>query len=534
MNALESLAHDVPYLGHSASLTRCRFVRGSTEDLPGSPAPSLRRVYPGRLAELEEAHRANPDRPTIPPGASVIPPPVPERGDRGQEWLVLELVEGRPPDLRAAALVCRLIRVCLMSGYRAAGMSDGIPELISGHTEDGRPTRNPHLAIVPLAFTGSQYADGKLHGVALIPPRSTRIADLPGFRSAFMRVATYEAERERRVLTVAGSPLREPLQFSPAAESTKWSLSPLAYRRASRIWGTVTPIVLDRHLKRRGPEEVQRIIAASCRSAGLPEPDTDRVQIGRHSCFEGAPPAGPQRGGPPWTRWRVPESFATRSLFHAVIDFGEEVEGPVLLGAGRFVGPRSLPSPAELSMELTHLHFAEYFRAVHGHAPFPWQERLVELLAHSDEWPDRSRPSNGLGEDSGPGCRCFPPRSSRQQATTRFDPHRSRRGPAPCRGRRVRTGDQNCPGAPSAGGTDNRPRIGRRSWSPAPATGWRERSSSGRRPAARRSTAGTRMGSHADPADHPLLDRRPGGFPSPVPWLWRIELDASRPCRPAR
>ena len=338
MSALESLARDVPYLGHSASLTRCRFVRESTEDLPGSSAPSLRRVYPGRLAELEAAHRANPVRPTIPPGASVIPPPVPERGDREQEWLVLELVEGCPPDLRAAALVCRLIRVCLMSGYRAAGMSDGIPDLISGHTEDGRPTRNPHLAIVPLAFTGSQYADGKLHGVALIPPRGTRIADLPGFRSAFMRVAAYEAERERRVLTLAGSPLREPLQFSPVAESTKWSLSPLPYRRASRIWGTVTPIVLDRHLKRRGPEEVQRIIAASCRNAGLPEPDTDRVQIGRHSCFEGAPPAGPQRGRPPWTRWRVPDSFATRSLFHAVIDFGEEVEGPVLLGAGRFVG----------------------------------------------------------------------------------------------------------------------------------------------------------------------------------------------------
>lgn len=39
-------------------------------------------------------------------------------------------------------------------------------------------------------------------------------------------------------------------------------------------------------------------------------------------------------------------------------------------------------------MELTHLHFAEYFRAVHGHDPFPWQERLVEQLAHNDEWPD--------------------------------------------------------------------------------------------------------------------------------------------------
>jgi CRISPR-associated protein Csb2 len=37
-------------------------------------------------------------------------------------------------------------------------------------------------------------------------------------------------------------------------------------------------------------------------------------------------------------RWRLPSSLASRFLTHAVIRFSEPVEGPVILGAGRFVG----------------------------------------------------------------------------------------------------------------------------------------------------------------------------------------------------
>jgi CRISPR-associated protein Csb2 len=36
--------------------------------------------------------------------------------------------------------------------------------------------------------------------------------------------------------------------------------------------------------------------------------------------------------------WRLPPSLATRQLTHAVIRFAEPIDGPVILGAGRFVG----------------------------------------------------------------------------------------------------------------------------------------------------------------------------------------------------
>jgi CRISPR-associated protein Csb2 len=60
MTALNALAADTSYVGHSASLTRCRF---HNDDLPPVAATTVRRrVYRGRLAELEHAFHAKPLR----------------------------------------------------------------------------------------------------------------------------------------------------------------------------------------------------------------------------------------------------------------------------------------------------------------------------------------------------------------------------------------------------------------------------------------------------------------------------------------
>ena len=62
-DALNALAGCIGYVGHSASLARCRFllVTGPAHRYPARSA--RRRVYPGRLRELERAHRTNPVRP---------------------------------------------------------------------------------------------------------------------------------------------------------------------------------------------------------------------------------------------------------------------------------------------------------------------------------------------------------------------------------------------------------------------------------------------------------------------------------------
>lgn len=339
VEALNAMASCVGYVGHSASLARCRFLRGRSPALGHPATAARRRIYPGRLRELEAAHRANPVRPAIRPGAPVFSEqslPSARPGD----WLVLEAIDGGVPDLRAAPLVCRLLRQALMSGYRKAGLAEAIPESVSGHTSDGAPSRRPHLAIAPMAFAGFPHADGRVFGFALIPPRRMALERIEGFRTAFEQVTHYCRDREQRVLTLEGGPLSQPVLLAPAegGSGAKRSLSPEAYLKPSRFWASATPIVLERHLKGRGEGEIRELVAFACENAGLPRPDPDRIQVGKHSAVDGVPAARPLAREPQWTRWKVPPSLASRLLVHAVIDFGEDVAGPVLIGAGRFIG----------------------------------------------------------------------------------------------------------------------------------------------------------------------------------------------------
>ena len=337
--ALNAIAGCVGYLGHSASLARFRFLSGDAEDQKQLAVSAQRHIYPGRLRELEEAHRANPVRPTIRPGTPIFTE-QPQDTEPVRDWLVLEAVDGEVPDIRAAALVCRVLRQTLMSGYRKAGLENSIPEIVSGHALDGTPTRLPHVAIAPMAFAGFPHADGRVLGFALIPPRGTALDRIEGFRAAFENVTNYHPGEARRVLRLEGLPLTKPLCLAPAPadKSHKRSLLSGPYLEPSRLWASATPIVLERHLKRKDDAEARELVARSCEYAGLPRPSTDCIQVGKHSAVEGMPPARPLAGEPPWARWRVPESLSSRPLVHAVIDFGQDVPGPILLGAGRFTG----------------------------------------------------------------------------------------------------------------------------------------------------------------------------------------------------
>ena len=111
------------------------------------------------------------------------------------DWLTFEIVSGGL-DVRAAAPACKALIKTPMSGYEVTAGHDAIPSWVSGHEPDRAPTRNPHLAAVPLAFAGFEHADGALVGLALVPPRGR--ADLlsdAGFRKALIAAVSYELQR---------------------------------------------------------------------------------------------------------------------------------------------------------------------------------------------------------------------------------------------------------------------------------------------------------------------------------------------------
>jgi CRISPR-associated protein Csb2 len=344
--ALASLAADVSYLGHSASLVRCH-VR--SEPLPPKPAtPAKRGIYRGRFAELELAFAAG-HRPN--PGAE-LPAPNPDaaptrpRSIFGRDWLVFRHEGGTVPDAVAAAIAAKTLLKAVLAGYGEGAA----PLWASGHAADGSPTRLPHLACVPLLDVGWRWSAGGLMGLALVLPRdleqSAARANDPSAASVTPEdeAALGQVDDLYRALArqaIGRPPLIElglpggvrwfvAIETSPAARS----LQPVRYATPARRWGTVTPIALDRHPRADG--DVEAGIVAACERIGLPAPR--RVVPGKQAAPTGARPARRSRGAPDWANWRLPPTLQGRPLMHAVLEFEVPVEGPVVLGAGRFNG----------------------------------------------------------------------------------------------------------------------------------------------------------------------------------------------------
>lgn len=351
VSALDSLARDTAYIGHSASLTRCRFVLTDESGPPPRGTPPQRRIYPGRLADLQRAFEGG-----LRPGPG---DPFRAGGDVksdlsgtafGSDWLILELADGQALDIRAHAMVAHRLRSLLIEGYHRAGLGDRVPEAVAGPAAGHPGNGSSHLAIVPLAFVGFPHADGHLLGIALVPPAHGRLLHDPGFRAALRAVSQRQPDGRRMVRQSfrVGSVTRE-LAWVLTLEPSLSSTDPTRFLRPSTTFATVTPLVLDRHLKTRGEarrREITAQIAQACEYSGLPSPSALRVpesmrppvEAGPYPFVEGVPPSWTGQKSPPWTRWQLPAHLQTRPLCHAVIHFDEPVQGPVILGAGRFLG----------------------------------------------------------------------------------------------------------------------------------------------------------------------------------------------------
>ncbi|HYD49845.1 MAG TPA: type I-U CRISPR-associated protein Csb2 [Terriglobales bacterium] len=344
VQALDRLARDTAYVGHSASLTRCRFFRESAAIDLGEVKEPARCVYGGRFKELREAFDAR-RRPL--PGVRFTTrreEGVARSNPFAQRWLLLEHVDGEMPDLRASALVAKAIRDALVAGYGQIVGDDRVPAEVSGRAANGDRSRVPHPAIVPLAFAGFPHADGHVMGFALIPPRDSTLLEDAIFKTAFRKVAPIDEDDGRRLLALslddAGAAQGVTrIRLAPMLEAPARSMDPALYLRPARLFATVTPIVLDRHLKEprmARQEEIEAQIADACINFGLPRPV--QVVADKHSTIAGAASAQPSGRSPAWLRWRLPSWLASRPLTHAVIRFASPVEGPVLLGAGRYLG----------------------------------------------------------------------------------------------------------------------------------------------------------------------------------------------------
>ena len=348
--ALGSVLERVTRVGHSSSFVACRLIDDPPEAVwvpqSGSAGSvfSMRVAYPGMLEHLrvrhgmylETGYRNNPMRAQTvfyTTAGIRVPDPGPSSAESGGEWVVFEMdrsSRGLPSS--AAAYVAKALRGALISRC-----PETAPKLLVGRDPDGRPTADPHALFVPLPFVGHRYSDGTIKGVAVVfPPnpdsgqRQLALRAIGAWersrhpRPLMLRLGRYGVLAMRRVTGLDGTDLN--------------TLDPGMWSRASRLWGSVTALALPREaykLVRGTPSDIRRAwrkaeeaVAEAARFAGLPEPV--RIEVG----FD-----PPVRGGSHTSDYPVfVQGRKRRLLLHAVVEFGEAVGGPLLLGSGRFRG----------------------------------------------------------------------------------------------------------------------------------------------------------------------------------------------------
>ncbi len=202
------------------------------------------------------------------------------------------------------------------------------PEWFSGHKPGGGPTAEPHLALFPLPFVGDRHADGRIMGLTLALPGKLDQREADRCLEAFLYDAESGLPRTHSLFDGRWFECEVKLE---TGERHRKNLDPDTWTRASRVWASVTPVVLNRHFDggnkwRQAAESVK----AACEHVDLPRPR--EAFLNQVSMVEGAPHA---REYPQLTR---KSDGGRQSHSHALIVFDEPVRGPVLLGAGRFRG----------------------------------------------------------------------------------------------------------------------------------------------------------------------------------------------------
>ena len=359
---LDLLLCRVTRLGHSASLVSCQVASAPCDAtlVPGGDiGDSLRCIRRGQLAELERQfarHRESTPR-SLPytdvryrAVAAVSPMEEPQAPNTAGDWIVFEFAHGSRslPATRAVELAKAMRSTILHYA------EDPIPEELSGHGPEGTPTAAPHVAYLPLPYAGFERSDGRLLGIAVSLP--TALSDAAR-RALFRAVGTWEK-------TVASHPLqltlgsRGVLQLSrqrgPAALV---SLRPEVWSRPSRRWVSATPIALPRHPGRlRGGSGAVRAkawalaesaVVTACTHVGLPAPPA--IEVSLNPFVAGARAA---TRFPTFSQSGRDGKPVRRQLIHASLTFEAAVAGPMMLGAGRFLGlglmrPASVAEPPD-------------------------------------------------------------------------------------------------------------------------------------------------------------------------------------------
>jgi CRISPR-associated protein Csb2 len=384
--ALERLCSKVTRIGHSSSLVQM-WLAGEAEEPDAEWRPQdvnsegqMRIAQPGtlgylrkefnqealeryqRLSETLESAKGKEKARLKRQIAEDFPGGQPRaRRPRLTQWQGYARVRGQPPgeEVRSGPFDCNLIVLTknegralglestlqLTSALRDAAMKaagERVPEWLSGHQPNGNPSLKAHAAFFPLPFVGAKHADGHVMGLAIALPREPGLhsrARTEELRQVIGPLMFSDCGEEKTVCLWRGNAWkwklgRENREYPPRTLRAKTWTGP------ARNWASVTPVVLHHYPKRNREGDVERILLEAFQSALMPSPAQIRVQP--VSLFEGA---GHARAMPEFADGGM---SLCRYQVHIAVEFETPVEGPILVGRGRYRG-YGLLRPREVS-----------------------------------------------------------------------------------------------------------------------------------------------------------------------------------------
>lgn len=331
--ALDQLCTKVTRIGHSSSVVQMWLAnRTESESVEATLVPDnllsdrkLRVSEAGTLSYLERTF-AEGKFPRLDawygykrssePRTGVQPGPF------DPNLIILQKLEGRSLGLESTLRLTSALRNAAM----AALPHGESPEWLSGHQSDGKPSVKPHAAFVPLPFVAAKWADGHVVGIAIALPSKIPAQEI---RRALGPLLFDNAGNERDIVLWEKQEWRWQLARE-TRDRPPTALRARTWTRPSRVWASVTPLVLHHYPKKNQPDAVERIVLEAFESALLPKPKA--ISVRPVSPLEGA---GHARSMPEFSEGGAE---LCRYQTHVVVEFETSVQGPVLVGRGRFRG----------------------------------------------------------------------------------------------------------------------------------------------------------------------------------------------------
>jgi len=305
-------------LAQTRNRNRKREIRERLAEQFGSQAPEPRRPHLGRWQGYVRAAAPRGDEPIA---EGVFEP----------QLLIFAKEEGASLGLESTLQVTGALRDAAIKAS-----PQPVPEWLCGHGlgPNGPPSQRPHLAFLPLPFVGHEHADGHLLGLAVAVPRGLPPQEL---RNSLGPLLFDPQSGVPRSITLwrrngSGKEIWRWMLGRETRESPPFALRQETWTEPSRVWASVTPVVLHHHPRNGRPDHIQEIVRDACRTAQLPEPARVAVSPISWHRHKGAAHARQmpllEDQGNGLCRYQV----------HVMIEFVEPVSGPMLLGRGRYRG----------------------------------------------------------------------------------------------------------------------------------------------------------------------------------------------------